>query len=99
DRARDGSPVHDGAAREQRMARGLARRGVHELPDGLVLRDARRRPRVRRARALDPVARFRALEPARVAGERAIPRLLDLQLDDLFEGAAVLRGDTLRVAR
>src|SRR5947199_285902 len=50
DRARSRPPVHYGAAREQRVARGLARRGVHQLPDGLVLRVARRAAGVRRGR-------------------------------------------------
>ena len=38
-RPRGGPQLHDGPARQQRVARGVAGRGVHQLPDELVLGD------------------------------------------------------------
>src|SRR5207244_3960481 len=63
-RARDGAPVRHGPARQQRVARGLARRGVQRFPGRLVPRDARRPTGIRRTRARRAVARPRALERA-----------------------------------
>src|SRR5437763_3866704 len=74
------------------MARGLSRRGVHELPDGLVLRAARRTPGLPRARSGRADARPRSLERACLVAERAVPRLHHLQPDGIRQSAAVLRA-------
>src|SRR5256886_1939039 len=60
--ARGGTQLHDGDAREQRVARSVPGRRVHGVPDRLVLRDARRRVGVSRSRGAGVVSRPRALE-------------------------------------
>ena len=67
--------LYDGRARQQRVARGVSRRGVHQLPDVVVLRGARRGSGVPRPGARRAVPRSRPLERAGVAGERAVSRL------------------------
>src|SRR3989475_3818839 len=81
------------------MARGLSRRGVHELPNGLVLRATWRTPGLPGARGGRTDARPRSLERARLPAERAIPRLLHLQPDGVRQGAAVLRAAAVRRGR
>src|SRR5947207_9471141 len=81
------------------MARGLSRRGVHELPNGLVLRATWRPPGLPGARGGRTDARPRSLERARLPGERAVPRLLHLQPDGVRQGAAVLRAAAVRRGR
>src|SRR5437016_3382321 len=98
-RPRDGPPVRHGPARQQRVARRVARRRVQRLPGGVVLRDARRPTGVRRARARRTVARPRALERAGLDRERAVSRFPDLPGNGLRQGAAVLRGAALRARR
>src|SRR5256885_11642762 len=75
------------------MARGLSRRGVHELPNGLVLRATWRPPGLPGARGGRTDARPRSLERARLPAERAIPRLLHLQPDGVRQGAESLARD------
>src|SRR5512143_1930786 len=97
--ARGRPQLHDGDPRQQRMARGMAGRGVHQLPDGVVRGDARPGRRVSGSRGGHPVRRPGSLERAGLDGERALPRLLRLQRDDLQQGAAVLRAAALRGGR
>src|SRR5437660_2483088 len=81
------------------MARGLSRRGVHELPDELVLRAARESLGIPGSRGGRADARPRSLERARLHAERAVPRLLHVQPDGVRQGAAVLRAAALRRGR
>src|SRR5437879_8960863 len=78
------------------MARGLSRRGVHELPDELVLRAARESLGIPGARGRRSDARPRSLERARLHAERAVPRLRHLQPDGVRQGTPVLRAVALR---
>src|ERR1043166_6366044 len=77
------------------MARGISRRRLHELSDRVVLRGTRPAIGVRRPRARNPAVGPGPLERAGLDGERALPRLRDLQHDDLREGPALLRAATL----
>src|SRR6266550_308175 len=77
------------------MARGISRRRIHELSDRVVLRGTRPAFGVRRPRARNPAVGPGPLERAGLDGERALPRLRDLQHDDLREGPALLRAATL----
>src|SRR2546421_2035356 len=81
------------------MARGLSRRGVHELPDGMVLRATRGTPGLPGSRSGRADAGPRSLERARLPAERAVPRLLHLQPDGIRQGAAVLRAAAVRRGR
>ena len=89
-RPRAGPQLHHGHPRQQRMAGGLARRGLHQLPDQLVLRDDGRAASYAETEARDPAARPGRLVRADQPRERGVPRLHHLQLADLHPGRAVL---------
>src|SRR5438093_1228119 len=79
--------------------RRIARRGVHELPDELVLRAARESLGIPGSRGRRADARPRSLERARLHAERAVPRLRHLQPDGVRQGTPVLRAAALRGGR
>ena len=82
-----GSQLHHGPPGQQRVARRMARRGVHQLPDQLVLGDDGAATATRAPRPASAARPGRLVGAAQPRGED-VPRLHRVQHRDLHRGAS-----------